>query len=73
MGYRSLLVETNGGEFGVHIPGSMVRLRSGGPKMEVEGKTEEGNIMVVWVGKSGEVHRDSFAPGMLKSASGLWG
>jgi len=41
--------------------------------MEVEGKTERGNIMVVWAGKSGEVHRDSFHPTMLKSASGIWG
>ena len=72
MGYRTLLVEQNEGEMGLQ-PGRMVRLRSGGPRMGVEGKTESGNIMVVWAGKTGEVHRDSFPPGMLKSASGIWG
>jgi len=55
-------------------PGRMVRLRSGGPRMEVEGKTETGNICVVWAGKTGEVHRDTFAPTLLKSAGlGIWG
>lgn len=40
--------------------GDLVRLRSGGLVMVVEGKAESGSPMCVWADKGGEVHRDSF-------------
>ena len=72
MSYRSLLVETHDGE-GALLPGSMVRLRSGGPKMQVEEKREDGYLSCIWMDKNHEIHRDGFHPTMLKSASGIWG
>ena len=72
MGYRTLLVEQNEGEMGLQ-PGRMVRLRSGGPKMEVEKRREDGYIECIWMDKKHEVHRDAFYPGMLKSCGGIWG
>lgn len=71
MGYRRLLVEQNeGGEL---LPGSMVKLRSGGPRMEVERKREDGYLECIWMDKHHEVHRDAFYPAMLKTVGGILG
>jgi len=69
-----MLVEMNeGGGTEGYQPGAMVKLRSGGPRMEVEGVRENGFLDCVWVDKGHEVHRDAFAPEMLKSAAKIWG
>jgi len=73
MGYRTLLVEQNdGGEKGLQA-GMQVKLRSGGPKMEVEKVREDGYLECAWMDKNHELQRDAFHPAMLKSAGAVWG
>jgi len=72
MGYRTLLVEMNeGGTAGLQA-GQLVRLRSGGPRMVVEGETEDGRLVCAW--NTGMVfQREPFKREMLKSAARVWG
>jgi uncharacterized protein YodC (DUF2158 family) len=49
-----------------HAPGTVVRLKSGGPKMTVEGTDEEGELTCVWfVGN--KTKRDSFPDAALEA------
>jgi uncharacterized protein YodC (DUF2158 family) len=68
-----MLVELNNvGEQG-YARGALVRLRNGGPKMEVEKIREDGYLECAWMDKHHELQRDAFHPTMLKSAAGIWG
>lgn len=69
MSYLKMLERARGesaGYPGLLSVGELVRLKSGGPVMTVEGSTEGGNTMVVWTGKDGRPNRDSFSPELLK-------
>ena len=45
--------------------GNVVTLNSGGPRMTIESKEEEG-IVCVWFGSGNELRRGIFADGMLE-------
>ncbi len=51
-----------------HAPGTVVMLKSGGPKMTVEGTDEEDELTCVWfVGN--KTKRDSFPSAALKEVA----
>jgi uncharacterized protein YodC (DUF2158 family) len=51
-----------------HEPGTVVMLKSGGPKMTVEGTDDEGELTCVWF-VSDKTKRDSFPSITLKAVA----
>lgn len=53
--------------------GDLVRLRSGGPVMAVEGFDDLGRAQLVWASKGGEVQREALSPHLLRRDAGFFG
>lgn len=49
--------------------GDVVRLKSGGPPMTVEG-FDSGSVRVVWIDDRQQTHRETFPPEALQTENG---
>jgi uncharacterized protein YodC (DUF2158 family) len=73
LGYARVLNQTRGDliERPLFI-GELVKLKSGGPVMVVEGVDDSGQVTCIWNGGMA-LQRDVFRPVLLKRAAGFFG
>jgi uncharacterized protein YodC (DUF2158 family) len=74
LGYARLLNHTRGDlvESPLFI-GELVKLKSGGPVMVVDGVREDGTVSVAWTDKGGVAHASGYRVELLKRAAGFFG